>query len=84
MWLKRPVYRGFKCEGKCEGKNLPSHYPHHLPSHLTLPIKVIESYGIFKSTIRFKLMHSLVCHHRTKVLDKTKITDLSKKFCSLG
>ena len=20
MWLKRPVYRGFKCEGKCEGK----------------------------------------------------------------
>ena len=23
--LKRPVYRGFKCEGKCEGKFLPSH-----------------------------------------------------------
>ena len=20
MWLKRPVYRGFKGEGKCEGK----------------------------------------------------------------
>ena len=25
LWLKRPVYRGFKCEGKCEGKFLPSH-----------------------------------------------------------
>ena len=25
MWLKRPVYRGFKGEGKCEGKFLPSH-----------------------------------------------------------
>lgn len=49
-----------------------------------LYIKVIESYGIFKSTIRLKLMHSLVCLHRTKVLDKTKIADLSKKFCSLG
>ena len=20
MWLKRPVYRGFKCEGRCEGR----------------------------------------------------------------
>ena len=31
MWLQRPVYRGFKGEGKCEGKwftlTLPSH-PH--------------------------------------------------------
>ena len=28
LWLKRPVYRGFKCEGKCEGKFFaltPSH-----------------------------------------------------------
>ena len=25
MWLKRPVYQGFKGEGKCEGKFLPSH-----------------------------------------------------------
>ena len=23
MWLKRPVYRGFKGEGKCEGKLSP-------------------------------------------------------------
>ncbi len=46
-------------------------------------LKVVESYGIFKSTIRLKLMRSLVCLHRTNVLYKTKITDLSKKFCSL-
>ena len=32
MWLKRPVYRGFKGEGKCEGKFLPSH-PHN-PSEM--------------------------------------------------
>ena len=36
--LKRPVYRGFKCEGKCEGRTftltLPSHYSHTPP---TLP-----------------------------------------------
>ena len=25
MWLKRPVYRGFKCEGKCF---YPHTYPH--------------------------------------------------------
>ena len=25
MWLKRPVYRGVKGEGKCEGKFLLSH-----------------------------------------------------------
>ena len=38
--LKRPVYRGFKGEGKCEGRTftltLPSHYSHTpltLPSH---------------------------------------------------
>ena len=31
--LKRPVYRGFKGEGKCEGKTLTL----TLPSHLTLP-----------------------------------------------
>ena len=30
MWLKRPVYRGFKGEGKCEGSFLPSHHPHTL------------------------------------------------------
>ena len=36
MWLKRPVYRGFKGEGKCEGRaftltpalTLPSHFRH--------------------------------------------------------
>ena len=36
MWLKRPVYRGFKCEGRCEGRSstltpaltLPSHFRH--------------------------------------------------------
>ena len=27
MWLKRPVYRGFKCEGKCF---YPHTYPHTL------------------------------------------------------
>ena len=31
MWLKRPVYRGFKGEGKCEGKLSP------LTLTLTLP-----------------------------------------------
>ena len=29
MWLKRPVYRGFRGEGRCF---LPSHYPHTLIS----------------------------------------------------
>ena len=33
MWLKRPVYRGFRGEGKCEGK----FFTLTLPSHLTLP-----------------------------------------------
>ena len=33
MWLKRPVYRGFRGEGKCEGKC----FTLTLPSHLTLP-----------------------------------------------
>ena len=36
MWLKRPVYRGFKGEGRCEGRaftltpalTLPSHFRH--------------------------------------------------------
>ena len=34
--LKRPVYRGFKGEGKCEGRTftltLPSHYSHTPPT----------------------------------------------------
>lgn len=47
-------------------------------------IKVVGSYGIFKSAVRFKLMCSFVCLHRTKVLNKTKIADFSKKLCSLG
>lgn len=56
----------------------------HCASSFPIYIKVIESYGIFKSTIRLKLMCSLVCLHRTKVLNKTKIADITKKFCSLG
>ena len=56
----------------------------HCASNFPIYIIVIESYGIFKSTIRLKLMCSLVCLHRTKVLNKTKIADLTKKFCSLG
>ena len=65
-------------------RNISSQYYYRLLQTPQLNIKVIESYGIFKSTNRLKLMRSLVCLHRTKVLDKTKITDLSKKFCSLG
>ena len=56
----------------------------HCASSFPIYIKVIESYGIFKSTIRLKLMCSLVFLHRTKVLNKTKIADLTKKFFSLG
>ena len=65
-------------------RNISSQYYYRLLQTTQLYIKVIESYGIFKSTIRLKLMRSLVCLHRMKVLDKTKITDLSNKFCSLG
>ena len=40
MWLKRPVYRGFKGEGRCEGRaftltptlTLPSHFRHRIVS----------------------------------------------------
>ena len=31
--LKRPVYRGFKCEGKCEGKAFTLTLALTLPSH---------------------------------------------------
>ena len=30
------------------------------------------------------LMYSLICLHRAKVYNKTKMIDLIKKFCSLG
>ena len=35
MWLKRPVYRGFKCEGRCEGRT--SALTPALTPTLTLP-----------------------------------------------
>ena len=35
MWLKRPVYRGSKCEGRCEGRCF---YPHTCPHTLTLTL----------------------------------------------
>ena len=41
MWLKRPVYRGFRGEGKCEGKC----FTLTLPSHLTLPAGSIQLAG---------------------------------------
>ena len=33
MWLKRPVYRGFKCEGRCEGRTFTLTPALTLPSH---------------------------------------------------
>ena len=33
MWLKRPVYRGFRGEGKCEGKCFTLTLTLTLPSH---------------------------------------------------
>ena len=35
--LKRPVYRGFRGEGKCEGKCFYPHTYSHHPHTLTLP-----------------------------------------------
>ena len=33
MWLKRPVYRGFKGEGKCDGRAFTLTLTLTLPSH---------------------------------------------------
>ena len=33
MWLKRPVYRGFKGEGRCEGRAFALTLTLTLPSH---------------------------------------------------
>ena len=33
MWLKRPVYRGFKGEGRCEGRAFALTFTLTLPSH---------------------------------------------------
>ena len=33
IWLKRPVYRGFKGEGKCEGRTFTLTPALTLPSH---------------------------------------------------
>ena len=45
MWLKRPVYRGFKGEGKCEGKWFTLTQSSHLPSHSPHTILTLSSHS---------------------------------------
>ena len=61
MWLKRPVYRGFKGEGKCEGKFLPSHL-----HSLTLPARA--------GAIRCRRFEAIV-NERYDFFDKEKILE---------
>ena len=75
MWLKRPVYRGFKGEGKCEGKlstltpvlTLPSHFRHRKAScqgfclqNLT---KVPEKYSYLVPTVQHRYTNSIAMLH---------------------
>ena len=75
MWLKRPVYRGFKCEGRCEGRTsaltpaltLPSHFRHRKAScqgfclqNLT---KVPEKYSYLVPTVQHRYTNSIAMLH---------------------
>ena len=71
MWLKRPVYRGFKCEGRCEGRaftltpvlTLPSHFRHRKVScqgfYLQNLTKVPEKYSCLVPTVQHRYTNSI-------------------------
>ena len=71
MWLKRPVYRGFKGEGWCEGRaftltpalTLPSHFRHRKVfcqgSYLQNLTKVPEKYSYLVPTVQHRYTNSI-------------------------
>ena len=71
IWLKRPVYRGFKGEGKCEGRaftltpalTLPSHFRHRKVScqgfYLQNLTKVPEKYSYLVPTVQHRYTNSI-------------------------
>ena len=75
MWLKRPVYRGFKCEGRCEGRaftltpalTLPSHFRHRKVSCQGLCLqnltKVPEKYSYLVPTVQHRYTNSIAMLH---------------------
>ena len=75
MWLKRPVYRGFKGEGKCEGRTftltpaltLPSHIRHRKVSCQGLCLqnltKVPEKYSCLVPTVQHRYTNSIAMLH---------------------
>ena len=75
MWLKRPVYRGFKCEGWCEGRaftltpalTLPSHFRHRKVSCQGVSLqnltKVPEKYSYLVPTVQHRYTNSIAMLH---------------------
>ena len=75
MWLKRPVYRGFKGEGKCEGRTftltpaltLPSHFRHReifcQGFYLQNLTKVPEKYSYLVPTVQHRYTNSIAMLH---------------------
>ena len=75
MWLKRPVYRGFKCEGRCEGRSstltpaltLPSHFRHRKVYCQGLCLqnltKVPEKYSYLVPTVQHRYTNSIAMLH---------------------
>ena len=75
MWLKRPVYRGFKGEGRCEGRaftltpalTLPSHFRHRKVScqgfYLQNLTKVPEKYSYLVPTVQHRYTNSIAMLH---------------------
>ena len=71
IWLKRPVYRGFKGEGKCEGRTftltpaltLPSHFRHRKVFcqgfYLHNLTKVPEKYSYLVPTVQHRYTNSI-------------------------
>ena len=71
IWLKRPVYRGFKGEGKCEGRTftltpaltLPSHFRHRKVYcqgfYLQNLTKVPEKYSYLVPTVQHRYTNSI-------------------------
>ena len=78
MWLKRPIYRGFKGEGKCEGKFLPSHL-HALTLTAGSILLVTEiKWGGMKKTLLSGLNRSITkAETKIKAL-QTMVSNLEK------
>ena len=75
MWLKRPVYRGFKGEGRCEGRaftltptlTLPSRFRHRKVFcqgfYLQNLTKVPEKYSCLVPTVQHRYTNSIAMLH---------------------